>query len=142
MEALRTQLDNLQWEVNRLESENRILKDQDPKASERLDLEHRVEEAEKELQTVQEVLTTKETDFVEAITAKENQLQESVAKLQKLEAEVNLLRQQQHRQSELHDGEMERLVQQIQQLQQAAENNELLRYRALEVERKRCMGVT
>ena len=77
-------------------------------------------------------MATKETDFVEAITAKENQLQESVAKLQKLEAEVNLLRQQQHRQSELHDGEMERLVQQIQELQ-AAENNELLRYRALGV---------
>ena len=137
MEALRTQLDNLQWEVNRLESENRILKDRDPKASERLDLERRVAEAEKELQTVQEVLATKETDFVEAITAKDNQLQESVAKLQKVEAEVNFLRQQQHRQSELHDGEMERLVQQIQQLQQAAESNELLRYRALEVERQK-----
>ena len=60
-----------------------------------------------------------------------------MAKLQKLEAKVNLLRQEQHRQSELHDGEMERLAQQIQQLQQTAENNELLRYRALEVERKK-----
>ena len=50
-----------------------------------------------------------------------------MAKSKELEAEVNSLRQQQHR----HDGEMEHLVQQIQQLQKAAENSELLRYRAL-----------
>ena len=38
MEALQTQLDNLQWEVNRLQAENRILRDQDTEASKRVDL--------------------------------------------------------------------------------------------------------
>ena len=39
MEALRTQLDNLQWEVNRLGAENRRLRDGDPETSSRLDKE-------------------------------------------------------------------------------------------------------
>ena len=49
MEALRMQLDNLQWEVNRLEAENRILRDQDTEASKRVDLTLQVEQAAREL---------------------------------------------------------------------------------------------
>jgi len=39
MEALRVQVDNLQWEVNRLNAENQMLRAQDMKASEQVDLE-------------------------------------------------------------------------------------------------------
>ena len=39
MEALRTQLDNLQWEVNRLRAENQRLRDTDVEAGARVDLE-------------------------------------------------------------------------------------------------------
>ena len=39
MEALRTQMDNLQWTVNRLETENRMLRAADWEACERVDLE-------------------------------------------------------------------------------------------------------
>ena len=66
MEALQMQLDNLQWEVNRLEAENRVLSDQDTKASKLVDLQLQVEQATEELRSVQEVLVTKENDFVEA----------------------------------------------------------------------------
>ena len=39
MEALRTQLDNMQWEVNRLDAENKKLRDADESASRCVDLE-------------------------------------------------------------------------------------------------------
>ena len=39
MEALSTKLDNLQWEVNRLDAENTGLRAQDWEASEQVDLE-------------------------------------------------------------------------------------------------------
>ena len=45
MEALRTQLDNLQWEVNRLDAENRRLREQDPETTSRVDCETELERA-------------------------------------------------------------------------------------------------
>ena len=141
MEALRTQLDNLQWEVNRLEAENRILRDQDTEASKRVDLTLQVEQAARELQSVQEVLAMKEAEFVEAITAKEKQLEETVTKLRDTETEVNILREQQQNQSKTHNEEMKHLIEQLEQLRQTAErdreDSELLRYRALEAERQK-----
>jgi len=75
MEALRVQVDNLQWEVNRLDAENQMLRAQDVKASKQVDLELEIEQlkqnaskATKELQSLKEVLATKEVDFVEEIT--------------------------------------------------------------------------
>ena len=44
MEALRTQLDDLQWEVNRLEAENQRLKASDEEVGLRVDLEAEVEQ--------------------------------------------------------------------------------------------------
>jgi len=89
MEALRVQVDNLQWEVNRLDVENQMLRAQDVKASERVDSELEIEQlkldaskATKELQSLKEVLVTKEADFVEEITSREEQLQELEEKLQ------------------------------------------------------------
>ena len=81
MEALQTQLDNLQWEVNRLQAENRILRDQDTEVSKRVDLMLQVEQAMKELQSIQEILAAKEGECVEALTMKEKQLKETVMKL-------------------------------------------------------------
>ena len=118
MEALRTQVDNLQWEVNRLEAENRSLRAQDTEASKRVDLELEVEQVTKELQSLQEVLAAKEAEFIQTSTAKEQELEETVAKLQEAEAELENVRQQQQAQSELHEGEMKQLVKQIEQLQQ------------------------
>ena len=48
MEVLRTQVDNLQWEVNRLDAENRRLWDGDAQASSRFDLEAELEESKAE----------------------------------------------------------------------------------------------
>ena len=49
MEALRTQLDNLKWEVNRLDAENRRLHDGNPEATARVDLEDELEKSKAEL---------------------------------------------------------------------------------------------
>ena len=45
MEALRTKADSLQWEINRLDAENRRLRADDPAASERVDLEAELEQS-------------------------------------------------------------------------------------------------
>ena len=145
MEALRTQMDNLQWEVNRLEAENRMLRATDWEASERVDLELEIKqlkqdatEAAKELKSLKDILATKEADFVEEITSKEKELEELAAKLQQTEYELSSLRQQQ---SELHDERVTQLLEEIEQLQQTTErereNSELVRYRALEAERQK-----
>ena len=56
MEALRTKVDSLQWEVNRLEVENRRLRASDGEASERLDLESKVQQMTGELEACRERL--------------------------------------------------------------------------------------
>ena len=43
MEALRTKIDSLQWEVNRLDAENQKLRAQDQEACERVDLQAELE---------------------------------------------------------------------------------------------------
>ena len=102
MEALRMQVDNLQWEVNRIEAENRSLRAQDTKASKRVDLELEVEKVTKELQSLQEVLAAKEAEFIQTSTAKEQELEETVEKLQEVEAELENVRQQLVKQLEQH----------------------------------------
>ena len=42
-ETLRTKVDNLQWEVNRLDAENRRLRDDNPETAARVDLEAELE---------------------------------------------------------------------------------------------------
>ena len=49
MEALQTKLDNLQWEVNRLDGENQRLRDEDAEASVRVDLEAELEQSKGEV---------------------------------------------------------------------------------------------
>ena len=95
-------MDNLQWEVNRLEAENRSLRAQDTEASKRVDLELEFEQVTEELRSLQEVLAAKEAEFIQTSTVKE---QELTAKLQKVEAELENVHQQQQTQSELHEEE-------------------------------------
>jgi len=45
METLRTQVDSLNWEIQRLSAENRKLRERDPAASERVDCEAELERA-------------------------------------------------------------------------------------------------
>ena len=52
MEALRTQNDSLQWEVNRLDAENRILRSENPDRSARVDLEIKLEQTKKDVETL------------------------------------------------------------------------------------------
>ena len=66
MESLRTQLDNLRWEVNRLDSENRRLRDEKADVSARLDLEAELEESKAE-----------GARMAERVRAGEQQLEES-----------------------------------------------------------------
>ena len=129
MEALQTQVDNLQWEVNRLEAENKSLRAQHTEASKRVDLELKVM---KELQSLQEVLAAKEAKFIQTSTEKEQELEETVAKLQVAESE---LEKQQKKQNELYEGETKQLIKHLKQLQRTTErdheNSELIHYRAL-----------
>ena len=44
-EALRTKVDNLQWEVNRLDVENQRLRSQNPESTSRVELEDELQRA-------------------------------------------------------------------------------------------------
>ena len=52
MEALRTQNDNLQWEVNRLGAENQKLRSENPERSARVDFEAELDEARRDVATL------------------------------------------------------------------------------------------
>ena len=56
MEALQTQIDNLQWEVNRLDVENRHLREADTEASKLVDLQTELEQSKAEVATLTEVV--------------------------------------------------------------------------------------
>ena len=69
MEALRTQLDNLQWEVNRLGAENRRLRDGDPETSSRLDTEAELQQSKAETAELAERVEALEQQLAEGRTA-------------------------------------------------------------------------
>ena len=60
MEALRTKLDNLQWEVNRLDAENQRLRADNDSVCQQIDLEQRVQQLTEELLTCQQQLQESE----------------------------------------------------------------------------------
>ena len=60
MEALRTKLDNLQWEVNRLDAENQRLRANNANVCQQIDLEQRVQQLTEELLTCQQQLQESE----------------------------------------------------------------------------------
>ena len=72
-EALRLQLENLQWEANCLDAENRRLRDERPAASALVDLESELERAREDTATsmqrtrkLEDLLTGKEAEISEA----------------------------------------------------------------------------
>ena len=144
MEALSTKLDNLQWEVNRLDAENTGLRAQDWEASERVDLELEVKQLKQdasetamELQSMKEVLLTKEAGFADETAKKAQQLKEMSIKLQQAETELSSVRQERLQQSEMYEEQIIYQSTQIEQLQQVVENNKLLHYRALDAEKQK-----
>ena len=56
MEALRTKIDSLQWEVNRLDAENQKLRAQDQEACEKVDLQAELERAQGDVAGLEEQL--------------------------------------------------------------------------------------
>ena len=60
---LRTQIDNLKWEVNRLDVENRRLREEDPAARERVDLESELQQAKETVSELTERATMYETQM-------------------------------------------------------------------------------
>jgi len=69
MESLRTQIDNLQWEVNRLDAENRRLRDGDAEVSARVDLEAELEQSKIEIAQMAERVQTSERQLGERVCA-------------------------------------------------------------------------
>ncbi len=49
MEALQLKIDGLQWEMNRLDAENKNLRDEHPEVKERIDLATELEKAQEEV---------------------------------------------------------------------------------------------
>ena len=67
MEALQTKLDNLQWEVNRLDGENQRLRDEDAEASVRVDLEAELEQSKGEVARLTERVKTCEQQIQDSV---------------------------------------------------------------------------
>ena len=81
MEALRTQVDSLSWEIQRLEVENRKLRERNPVASEQIDLEAEYERAKRDVDELTSRLQSLESQLANRAGAAE------VAARRALEAE-------------------------------------------------------
>ena len=81
MEALRTQVDSLSWEIQRLEVENRKLRERNPVASEQIDLEAEYERAKRDVDELTSRLQSLESQLADRAGAAE------VAARRALEAE-------------------------------------------------------
>ena len=90
MEALRTQLDSLQWEVNRLDVENQELREADEQATRLVDLETELEQSKNEAAMLQERLrVTKEREstlLVHTTKMDRDQVSASMVRQEQLEA--------------------------------------------------------
>ena len=56
--VLRTRVDSLQWEVNRLDSENQRLRSQNPESASRVELEDELQRVKEDAANVQQLLDT------------------------------------------------------------------------------------
>ena len=96
MEALRTKNDSLQWEVHRLDAENRKLRAEKPELGERLDLAAELEQAKGD---VAELMTQRESDKRE-ISSSEQRADAAERRVTELEARVRELEGASQRESE------------------------------------------
>ena len=92
METLRTQIDNLQWEVNCLDAENRKLRSQDESASRCVDLEAELERAREDGEMLSRRVETLERERAKSESASErvaHQVAEAEEKIAGLEKTVS-----------------------------------------------------
>ena len=95
MDALRTQLDSLQWEVNRLDAENRRLREADEQATRLVNLQTVLEQSKNEAATLQERLRAteehKSTLFAHTNKTDGDQGSTSTVSLEQLEAKDEVI---------------------------------------------------
>ena len=91
MEALRTRVDNLQWEVQRLEVENRKLRERDPAAGERVDREAELESARANVEEMAERIKTMEQQLADseaAVTEARHRTSQAVENVAELDQRI------------------------------------------------------
>ena len=150
-EALRTQLDTLRIEKQRLEVENAKLRDGYPEAAERLDSETEAARLQKENESVQQDLQHMRELYEQSLRdlqASSDAASDWEQKVGSLEKELTGVRQHGRKDLETLQGAYDEQQRQCQQLEvhtrrleeeaiQAAEGAELERYRAVEAERQK-----
>ena len=147
MEALRTRLDTLQWEVNQLEVENRRLREEHPEESRVLTLEAELERSKNEAATLRDRVgeCEREIESMSAETTAANEDQSELAGRPEAERRTSdelreALARSEGRESELtealerEEAELERLRADEERREEA---RELRYYRALETEREK-----
>lgn len=95
MDALRTKIDGLQWEVSRLDAENRKLRDGDVEASKRVDLEAELDQLKRdyaELTTELETCKQRLHENTGALASAERRATEAESGVERLECEVGILK--------------------------------------------------
>ena len=90
-EALKTQIDSLQWEINRLDSENQKLRDFSPERSRFVDLESELSLAKEDIASLTAEVNSQRqqlTERDERITEDERKITESAEEIEKLTATI------------------------------------------------------
>ena len=90
-EALKTQIDNLQWEINRLDSENQKLRDVNPERSRFVDVESELSLAKEDITNLTAEVNSQRqqlTERDERITEDERKITESTKEIERLTAGI------------------------------------------------------
>jgi len=143
VEALRTRLDTLQWEANRLEAENRRLREEHPEESRAVTLEAELERSKNEAAELRDRISELEqqTENMSAEAATNRNLTEQLeTERQTLNELREALERSEARESELTEALEEKgaeLERYRAEGERRAETRELQYYRALENEREK-----
>ena len=142
-EALRTQLDNLQWELNRLDSENRKIRAENQETANRIDLEAELERTKEDVKTLTEQLeackqTLQETE--RKATELEHREEDSTRMVEAEAMEMLEARLKEQEEKSVHDGarimDLQTALEQAREEKEAlSSEKELEMYRRLEEER-------
>ena len=124
MEALRTQIDSLQWEINRLDAENRKLREANEGAVALVDLETELEESKREVESLKESLRAAEERLANAtviqatsaeeatqvqLTAVQEKLGAANTELQAIQGELQRTHEQLRASTDLLNSEREKV---------------------------------
>ena len=147
-EALPTQLDTLQWGVNRLDAENSTLRSLDKAAGRCVDLEGDLVGAREEVTALGKRVKALETELIQSANGAETAVQKAEA----AEAEVEQLQHTGRELDATHEREMAELramlaaneeqinkirEESVREREAVSQSAELERYRALEEERRK-----